>query len=74
MKRAAVTSIFLVAALAACDSDLIIVDDPDDGLAPDAPRAVAVPYYAGSVSVTWELGPAWDGEAFRIYSRRQQTI
>lgn len=70
MRRAAVTSLFLVAALAACDSDLIIVDDDPVGGAPDAPRAVQVSYYAGSVSVTWELGPGWDEEVFRIYSRR----
>lgn len=70
MRRAGVTSLLLVAAMAACDNDLIVVDDPGPGGAPDAPRAVAVTYYAGSVSVTWELGPAWDGEVFRIYSRR----
>lgn len=68
MRRAAVTFL-MMAAMTACDSDLIIVDDPPGG-APDAPRAVAVTYYAGSVRVTWELGSAWDGEAFRIYSRR----
>ncbi|MDT8342609.1 MAG: hypothetical protein RQ751_13945 [Longimicrobiales bacterium] len=38
--------------------------------APDAPRALAVSYHNRAVTVTWELGPAWDGEAFRVYARR----
>ncbi|MEM7416399.1 MAG: hypothetical protein AAF389_12925 [Gemmatimonadota bacterium] len=70
MRRAVVMGFMLAAGLAACDNDLIIVDDPPVGGAPDAPRAVAVTYFNGSVRVTWELGPAWDGEAFRIYSKR----
>jgi hypothetical protein len=37
---------------------------------PDEPRDVAASYYAGAVTVSWELGPAWDGEAFRVYARR----
>jgi len=38
--------------------------------APAAPRALTVTYYAGSVTVNWELAPGWDGEAFRVYSKR----
>jgi hypothetical protein len=55
-------------ALAACDNDPIYV--VEDDVIPDTPRALAASYYAGSVTVTWELGPAWNGEAFRVYSRR----
>lgn len=54
-------------ALTACQDELIFVDDPG---VPAAPRAVDASYYAGSVTVTWELAPDWNGEAFRVYSRR----
>ena len=57
-----------VLSLTACQEELIFVDDPT-GI-PAAPRALAASYYAGSVTVTWELAPDWDGEAFRVYSRR----
>jgi hypothetical protein len=52
-------------AASACRNDTVVVTD-----APAAPRALAVTYYAGSVTVSWELAPDWDGEAFRIYARR----
>ncbi|NNF12612.1 MAG: hypothetical protein HKN72_05295 [Gemmatimonadetes bacterium] len=55
-------------ALTGCRDELIFVEEP--GGAPAAPRAVAASYYAGSVTVTWELAPDWNGEAFRVYSRR----
>ena len=54
--------------LTGCRDELIFVDDPVG--VPAAPRAVAASYYAGSVTVTWELAPDWNGEAFRVYSRR----
>src|SRR5690606_35310334 len=25
---------------------------------------------AGAVTVSWELGPRWDGESFRVYAKR----
>ncbi len=40
------------------------------GDAPDAPRALNAWYYAGEVKLTWELGPHWNGEPFRVYSKR----
>jgi len=67
MKRVALGCLILMLSVTACSEDVIYVVDPG---VPDAPRALAVSYYAGSVQVTWELGPGWDGEAFRIYSRR----
>jgi hypothetical protein len=66
MRRAVVGSVVLVLALMACNNDVIYVDDD----VPAAPRALAATYYAGAVTVTWELAPAWNGEAFRVYSRR----
>jgi hypothetical protein len=59
--------ILLLVPLAACNNDSVLV--PVGGV-PAAPRALAASYYAGSVTVEWELGPGWDGEAFRVYSRR----
>jgi len=57
----------LMLALTACREEVIFVDDQG---VPAAPRALAVSYYAGSVIVSWELAPGWNGEAFRVYSRR----
>jgi hypothetical protein len=37
---------------------------------PGAPRDVEASYYAGAVTVSWELAPDWDGETFRIYAKR----
>jgi hypothetical protein len=52
-----------ILAIGACDSTV----DVD---LPDAPRDVTASYYAGAVTVSWELGTDWDGEAFRIYAKR----
>jgi hypothetical protein len=68
MRRAAVGSLISMLALAACQNDITYVDVGSD--VPAAPRALAASYYAGSVTVTWELAAAWNGEAFRVYSRR----
>jgi len=55
-----------VVALAGCQSDNILV--PADS--PAAPRNVDAYYYAGVVTVTWELAPDWNQEPFRVYARR----
>lgn len=67
MRRAVWGSLTLMVALAACDDDTLVVIDDD---VPASPEATAVTYYAGSVTVTWSLGAGWNGEAFRVYSRR----
>jgi hypothetical protein len=67
MMRSALFILLLGVPLAACNSDSVLV--PVGGV-PAAPRALAASYYAGAVTVEWELAPAWDGEAFRVYSRR----
>lgn len=66
MRRAVMGALMASLALAACDSDTFVV--PADQ--PAAPVALEASYWAGSVRVTWELGSAWNGEAFRVYSRR----
>jgi hypothetical protein len=66
MGRALILCLALAVAAAGCrDDKVVVVVD-----APAAPRALAVTYYAGSVSVDWELAPEWDGEAFRVYAKR----
>jgi len=67
MGRAMTMCLALVLTLGGChdDNDVVAV-----GGIPAAPRAVTADYYAGVVTVSWELAPEWDGEAFRVYSKR----
>lgn len=69
MRRAALASLIVILVLTACHDEVIFVDDVGDDI-PAAPRALAASYYAGAVTVSWELAPAWNGEAFRVYARR----
>jgi len=56
-----------VVGLGACEDTIVV---GPDGRAPDAPRGLVVSYYAGAVTLQWELGPLWDGESFRVYGKR----
>ena len=60
-------TILLLLAVTACNEEglLLHLDDP-----PAAPQAVDAHYFAGVVTVTWELAPDWDDDSFRVYSRR----
>ncbi len=59
----------LLLPLAACSGgDGIAPTDP--GPAPAPPAAFDAFYYAHSVHLSWELGPGWNGESFRIYGKR----
>jgi len=53
--------------LGACNDDNLIYYD-DEYAAP--PENLAAWYYDRAVYVTWELGPAWDDDAFRVYAKR----
>ena len=66
MKRTLMVSLLSIVFATACSNDVVYVDNT----VPSAPRGLAASYYAGSVTLTWELGPSWNGEAFRVYSRR----
>ena len=69
MKRAAIGLFFLpmILGVAACDSDDLIYYD-DEYAAP--PENLAAWYYDRAVYVTWELAPAWNDDAFRVYAKR----
>ena len=67
MRRAAVVILLLTGPLSACTSNEVLV--PIGGT-PAAPRSLTAAYYAGAVTVGWELAPDWNDEAFRVYSRR----
>jgi hypothetical protein len=67
MRRGAWVFLVTAVGLAACNNDDIVVVD---GSAPSAPTGLAVSYYAGAVTVEWALNGGWDGETFRVYSRR----
>jgi hypothetical protein len=47
-----------------CEEDFFGVDEPS------APRGVEASYYAGAVTVSWELPSDWDGETYRVYAKR----
>jgi hypothetical protein len=67
MRRLAVLILLAAVSLAGCNSDGVLV--PVGGV-PAAPRGLTASYHAGAVTVQWELAPTWNGEAFRVYSRR----
>ncbi|MEQ1857361.1 MAG: hypothetical protein ABL963_12950 [Longimicrobiales bacterium] len=70
MRGTAVVMLALAGSLSACSNDVLV----PIGDTPSAPRALGVRYYAGAVTVEWELAPDWNGEAFRIYSRRTSDV
>jgi hypothetical protein len=57
----------IILGLAACEQDDLIYYD-DNYAAP--PENLAAWYYDEAVYVTWELAPAWDEDAFRVYAKR----
>lgn len=67
MRRGAMWVLLMVGSMAACGDDEIVVVD---GSQPAAPQALTASYYAGAVTVEWELASGWNGETFRVYSRR----
>jgi len=66
MRRRALWGLLVLGSMAACDDDEIVIVDQQ----PAAPQALTASYYAGAVTVEWELGSGWNGETFRVYSRR----
>jgi len=66
MRRVVMGILMGALALGGCESESVLV--PVEG--PAAPRNVDAYYYAGVVTVTWELAPAWNQESFRVYARR----
>lgn len=66
MKRTLMVPLISIVFATACSNDVVYVDNT----VPSAPRGLEASYYAGSVTLTWELGASWNGEAFRVYSRR----
>lgn len=64
MKR--VAAVLLAVVFVGCTEGALVTDvDP-----PAPPENLDASYYAGGVNVTWTLGGGWNGEAFRVYSRR----
>jgi hypothetical protein len=66
MRRAAVVILLLTGSLTGCSNEVLV---PIGGT-PGAPVGLVVDYYGGAVTVEWELASDWDGEVFRVYSRR----
>lgn len=62
--RGATVVLLASLALVGCERELIGIDDPDP------PEAVEASYYAGAVTISWELPRRWNGETFRIYGKR----
>jgi hypothetical protein len=57
----------IILAFGACEDKGILVVDDDY---PAAPRELAAWYYDRAVYITWELGPGWDEDPFRVYGKR----
>lgn len=72
MRRWWMGALLLGLALGGCEKDLFTPGGPGDG-SPAAPRNLDASYYGYRVTVQWELGPGWNGEAFRIYARRSSA-
>jgi hypothetical protein len=57
----------VVLAFGACqDEGLLVVEDEY----PAAPRELSAWYFDRAVYITWELGPGWDEDPFRVYGKR----
>jgi len=65
MRRVALAALVATFAVTGCSNSPTAVVG-----APAAPRALAGSYYAGAITLTWELGSGWAGESFRVYGRR----
>lgn len=64
MRARGVVLLALFSGLSACE------DTTEVPGGPAAPRALEARYYNRAVYVTWELAPEWNGESFRVYSKR----
>ncbi|MEX2467613.1 MAG: hypothetical protein WD995_11940 [Gemmatimonadota bacterium] len=65
MRRVVFAALLAMFGVAACNNDsTVVLDDP----AP--PVGLEGSYYAGAITLTWELASGWDGESFRVYGRR----
>ena len=69
MKRAlfGLMALPLIFALGACEDDGVIAVDDNY---PAAPRDLAAWYFDRAVYITWELGPGWNDDAFRVFGKR----
>ena len=65
MRRWTMGAVLLGLSLGACRSDTVVVV-PE----PAPPRALEGFFQNGAVNLTWELHPDWNGESFRVYSKR----
>ena len=66
MNRLGFAALLTILFAAACSDDVVYVDST----VPSPPRGVSASYYAGGVTVSWELSSGWDGEPYRVYSKR----
>lgn len=60
----------LILTLGGCQDDVLVTPGGGSGRGPAAPRNFQLSYYAYQVTAHWELGPGWNGEAFRVYAKR----
>ena len=69
MKRArfGLTGLLFILALGACGDELLYYGDEDY---PAAPLNLAGWYYGQAVYLTWEIGPGWNEDTFRVYGKR----
>lgn len=70
MRRRWMGALMLGLVLGGCEEKLLAPPGGSGGPGPAAPRNLDVSYYGYQVTVSWELGSSWNGEAFRVYGKR----
>jgi hypothetical protein len=69
MKRASfgLLALSLILVLGACDDEIVYYADDEY---PAAPVNLSGWYFNQAVYLTWELGPGWNDDSFRVYGKR----
>ncbi len=66
MRGGVVGALFVASLASACSSADFVVGVSQ----PAPPENLSASYYGGAVTLTWDLSPDWNGETFRVYSKR----
>jgi len=68
--RMGILAVATTVLLAACADDTVLGPGNPGGGSAAPPLDVQAAYYAGAVTVSWELASGWNGETFRVFGKR----